>query len=378
MASAIPDYYVILQVTPAATLEEIRTAYRERMKENHPDITGGLWHRYKDSGDALLLKILEQKVSQAAGMAQQINAAYQVLSDPAQRARYDRQRQAPPEPAASPPPPPRPQPAPPPRTTIYVASPTAAEIQWLQEERLINQIIALCIHGCYAAAFTLTGDIPTLDRRQRVRAFIQDLQQQQPSRSAAPQVLEASDTACPRCARSLLSARAHRALNQEIGPLLRPTGTEWWISLAGAPLVCLLLLALCSFCGSTSLNQLNTTFSVGSNAQTVPTAVRGNASASQRGSVAARDPQTLTTVPAIFNGLAPASGICLLSTGAFLVLLYQLPPLRTARRQRRRLRQLWAHTRYCPQCSLIFVGGEGRGVPLANVLNVLKEASSLA
>ncbi len=60
------NYYAILGVLPTATLEEIRSAYRRRAKEYHPD------HFGVDSAPFL-----------------NIREAYDVLSDPANRASYD-------------------------------------------------------------------------------------------------------------------------------------------------------------------------------------------------------------------------------------------------------------------------------------------------
>jgi molecular chaperone DnaJ len=60
------DYYFILGVKPAATIEQIRAAYRHQAKELHPDYYG------QDSGPFIDLQ-----------------EAYAVLSDPARRRVYD-------------------------------------------------------------------------------------------------------------------------------------------------------------------------------------------------------------------------------------------------------------------------------------------------
>jgi molecular chaperone DnaJ len=62
------DYYLVLHLTPKATTEEIRSAYRRRALELHPDQSG--------YGSEPFLELQE---------------AYTVLSDPIRRSFYDRQ-----------------------------------------------------------------------------------------------------------------------------------------------------------------------------------------------------------------------------------------------------------------------------------------------
>ncbi|MGB7413635.1 MAG: DnaJ domain-containing protein [Thermosynechococcaceae cyanobacterium] len=66
------DPYKILELTPAATQEEVKRAYRRLAKRFHPDS-----HHEGADHDRIT----------------QINAAYEVLGDPRQRQGYDRQRQ---------------------------------------------------------------------------------------------------------------------------------------------------------------------------------------------------------------------------------------------------------------------------------------------
>lgn len=68
------DYYAILGVSPDASLEEIKSAYRKLALKYHPD---------RNPGD----KSAEEKFKE-------INEAYQVLSDPKKRAQYDQMRAA--------------------------------------------------------------------------------------------------------------------------------------------------------------------------------------------------------------------------------------------------------------------------------------------
>jgi curved DNA-binding protein len=69
MANETPDYYQVLGVKRDASSEEIQRAYRTLARRFHPDIN-------KDPG--------------AEERFKEINEAYEVLSDPKSRARYDR------------------------------------------------------------------------------------------------------------------------------------------------------------------------------------------------------------------------------------------------------------------------------------------------
>jgi hypothetical protein len=71
--SGVADYYAVLGVSPDASPEEIRRAYRDLAKRFHPDANPD---------------------PAAAERMREINEAYAVLSDPAKRAAYDRARAA--------------------------------------------------------------------------------------------------------------------------------------------------------------------------------------------------------------------------------------------------------------------------------------------
>ena len=64
------DPYEVLGLTPQATDEEVKSAFRKLASRHHPD---------KNPGDAA-----------APERFKEINAAYQILSDPQKRAAWDR------------------------------------------------------------------------------------------------------------------------------------------------------------------------------------------------------------------------------------------------------------------------------------------------
>jgi len=61
------DYYTVLGLSPTAGHDEIRAAYRRLVKQRHPD----------NGGTAEMFRLLQ--------------AAYETLIDPVERARYDTQ-----------------------------------------------------------------------------------------------------------------------------------------------------------------------------------------------------------------------------------------------------------------------------------------------
>ena len=70
MATQFRDYYETLGVSKTATADEIRSAYRKLARKYHPDVA-------KDKKQG------EEKIKE-------INEAYEVLSDPGKRQKYDR------------------------------------------------------------------------------------------------------------------------------------------------------------------------------------------------------------------------------------------------------------------------------------------------
>ncbi len=66
-----PDFYSVLNISPEATADEIKAAYRQLARQFHPDMQD------------------KQVTSQ---LFRQVQAAYEILGDPAQRAAYDRRR----------------------------------------------------------------------------------------------------------------------------------------------------------------------------------------------------------------------------------------------------------------------------------------------
>lgn len=69
--------YQLLGIDSAATLAEIKRAYRKLVRRFHPDVA-----RFHPDMDATGIRGAERRI-------REINAAYEVLSDPESRARYD-------------------------------------------------------------------------------------------------------------------------------------------------------------------------------------------------------------------------------------------------------------------------------------------------
>lgn len=115
MAEQPVNYYDILEVSPRASAEVLRAAYKSLMQRHHPDKHGA-----------------DSRIAQRAALIAQ---AYGVLSDSTQRAAYDaqlarQQTPRPPQPAAYAPSPTRRATAPAPRSNWYL---------WL-----LATVIALC------------------------------------------------------------------------------------------------------------------------------------------------------------------------------------------------------------------------------------------
>ncbi|ORY23349.1 DnaJ domain-containing protein [Naematelia encephala] len=73
--SSLPQYYTILNVSPTATADEIRGAYKRESLKTHPD--------------RLPQSATPQERRRATERFQAVADAYYVLSDPARRAEYD-------------------------------------------------------------------------------------------------------------------------------------------------------------------------------------------------------------------------------------------------------------------------------------------------
>jgi len=89
--SEYQDYYKLLAVQRGATLDEIKAAYRRRMRQLHPDQFEARRTQLRRSGNQRELAKLEKKIERAAYFTRQVNEAYAVLSDAGARARYDTQ-----------------------------------------------------------------------------------------------------------------------------------------------------------------------------------------------------------------------------------------------------------------------------------------------
>jgi curved DNA-binding protein CbpA len=136
--AAATDPYRILQVAPNADLEAIHAAYRRLARRYHPDLNPR---------------------PEAAAQMRAINAAYGLLSDPAQRAVYDARRFLPRTPAVTAPPSPRAGPV------VMVSTPPTALQRRVDRIVAILGVILVVAIGYYAVSV-----IPYSERQFRAQA----------------------------------------------------------------------------------------------------------------------------------------------------------------------------------------------------------------
>lgn len=94
-------HYDVLGIGQQADLEQIKTAYRQQIRQSHPDRFASQRVQLQRTGDETALRTLDAQIDRAKKQTQRINEAYRILSDPVKRADYDRQIR-PPEPSYNP------------------------------------------------------------------------------------------------------------------------------------------------------------------------------------------------------------------------------------------------------------------------------------
>lgn len=146
------NYYQILAVPPRASMEEVRQAYRQAVKKYHPD-------RHPDNPAPY-----EERFKQ-------IQAAYEILSDPLKRSRYDQQH------GIAPAPRPKRKAESPPKTShrtnmppaqVFRAKTIAAWEIWKSEFRVV---VMLLIGTPLFGAFVVLTSSPHL-RQKLIPLFI--------------------------------------------------------------------------------------------------------------------------------------------------------------------------------------------------------------
>lgn len=171
------DYYAILGVLPSATSEEIRSAYRRRAKQYHPDYFG-----------------------QNSGPFIRIQEAYDVLSDPANRASYDRAGK---ESVEIPLYYSRPEPE-----TIRSRKPSVEPLRSVPREANLGTISPLhsfrTIHPSFDEIFDILQnafDLRAERKSERFQTLTMEvvLSPDQASRGGRARILIPMETACPTC-----------------------------------------------------------------------------------------------------------------------------------------------------------------------------------
>src|SRR5260221_6103100 len=137
----------------------------------------------------------------------------------------------------------------------------------------------------------------------------------------------------------------------------------WLLSL---PFAFIIGLILCTWPSPSTLNQISSA-ALPSPARAVTTAVTGTSIAPTLSAALTAQQRSVAYASLLLSPL-----LCIGSSAVLILILNNLPPMRSARRERRWMRERWAKAYYCARCAVGFVPGQRQAVAPGDFKQFLK------